>query len=121
MAPRGQLRAALALGAAGLALAACGTLHGKTPAPAAPVAEAPAPAAPAAPLIRPPPPAPPPAPQAKAGCVPRTLPRAPKYPDSDQALREAGGAADRYQLMAAGRLLRIQRLAELERTVEGCR
>jgi hypothetical protein len=53
--------------------------------------------------------------------VPRNLPHPPKYPDSDQALREAGGAADRYQLMAAGRLLRIQRLAELERTIEGCR
>jgi hypothetical protein len=53
--------------------------------------------------------------------VPRTLARPPKYPDTDQALREAGGAADRYQLMAAGRLLRIQRLAELERILEGCR
>jgi hypothetical protein len=53
--------------------------------------------------------------------VPRTLARPPKYPDTDQTLREAGGAADRYQLMAAGRLLRIQRLAELERILEGCR
>jgi hypothetical protein len=118
----GTARTALALGAASLALAACGTLKGKPPAPAAPVAETPTtPAAPAAPLIRPPlPPAPPAAP-AKASCVPRALPRSPKYPDSDQALRDAGGAADRYQLMAAGRLLRIQRLAELERVIEGCR
>jgi hypothetical protein len=61
-----------------------------------------------------------PAPQ-RTSCVPRALPRAPRYPDTDSALREAGGAADRYQLMAAGRLLRIQRLAELERVLEGCR
>jgi hypothetical protein len=53
--------------------------------------------------------------------VPKTLPRAPRYPDTDAALRDAGGAADRYQLMAAGRLLRGRRLAELERIVDGCR
>jgi hypothetical protein len=53
--------------------------------------------------------------------VPKTLPHPPKYPDTDVALREAGGAADRYQLLAAGRLLRIQRLNELEKTIDGCR
>ncbi|MDB5430410.1 MAG: hypothetical protein JWP35_1526, partial [Caulobacter sp.] len=58
---------------------------------------------------------------AKEACVPRSLPRAPKYPDTDAALRDAGGAADRYQLMAAGRLLRERRLADLEKVVEGCR
>ena len=57
----------------------------------------------------------------RSRCVPRGFPKAPKYPDSDAALRDAGGAADRYQLMAAGRLLRTRRLAELERIVEGCR
>ena len=59
--------------------------------------------------------------EAKARCVPRTLPRAPRYPDTDAALRDAGGAADRYQLMAAGRLLRMRRLADLEKVIEGCR
>jgi hypothetical protein len=54
-------------------------------------------------------------------CVPKTLPKAPKYPDTDTALRDAGGAADRYQLMAAGRILRERRLTELEKVVEGCR
>jgi hypothetical protein len=32
-----------------------------------------------------------------------------------------GGAADRYQLMAAGRILRARRLADLEKVVDGCR
>ena len=57
----------------------------------------------------------------KEACVPKTLSRAPKYPDTDAALRDAGGAADRYQLMAAGRLLRERRLADLEKVVDGCR
>ncbi|MCH1927855.1 hypothetical protein L6232_23965, partial [Shewanella sp. C31] len=47
-----------------------------------------------------------PAPQAARGCVPRTRGPPPRYPDSDAALRAAAGAADRYQLMAAGRLMR---------------
>jgi hypothetical protein len=57
----------------------------------------------------------------REACVPKSFARAPKYPDSDAALRDAGGAADRYQLLAAGRLLRLQRLADLEKIVEGCR
>jgi hypothetical protein len=57
----------------------------------------------------------------KEACIPKSFPRAPKYPDTDAALRDAGGAADRYQLMAAGRLLRDRRLADLERVVDGCR
>jgi hypothetical protein len=57
----------------------------------------------------------------KEACVPRALPGAPRYPDSDEALRNAGGAADRYQLLAAGRILRAKRLAMLERIVEACR
>lgn len=54
-------------------------------------------------------------------CVPRNLGAAPRYPDSDAALRNAAGAADRYQLMAAGRLMRQRRLEELERVIAGCR
>ena len=111
-----------AVAACALALGACASLRPK-PKPVAPdvtppPAPAPAPAAtsqPVAPLIvKVPVPV-------KEACVPKTLPRAPKYPDSDAALRDAGGAADRYQLMAAGRLLRDRRLAELEKVVEGCR
>jgi len=64
-------------------------------------------------VVRPPP--------VRASCVPRNFPRAPRYPDTDAALLAAPGAADRYQLMAAGRLMRERRLAELERVVEACR
>jgi hypothetical protein len=53
--------------------------------------------------------------------VPKSLGPPPRYPDSDVALRAAPGAADRYQLMAAGRILRDRRLDELERVVAGCR
>jgi hypothetical protein len=63
----------------------------------------------------------PPAGPARASCVPRTVSPAPRYPDTDAALRSAPGAADRYQLMAAGRLLRQRRLEELERILAGCR
>ncbi|RAK55210.1 hypothetical protein DJ017_12110 [Phenylobacterium soli] len=54
-------------------------------------------------------------------CVPEDLGPAPAYPDTDAALRDAGGAADRYQLLAAGRLLREQRLQKLEDVVKRCR
>lgn len=70
----------------------------------------------AAPVVLAPEPAPTPTP-----CIPRTLPQPPKYPDSDAALKAAPGAADRYQLMAAGRILRQKRLEELERAVAACR
>jgi hypothetical protein len=101
---------------AALALGACSVLGPKPEAPARPTEVAPPVAPPAEPArlaTRPPP--------MRQACVPRGLPRAPRYPDTDTALRNAGGAADRYQLMAAGRILRSQRLAELERIVEGCR
>jgi 2-oxoglutarate dehydrogenase E2 component (dihydrolipoamide succinyltransferase) len=110
--------AAIALAGCALALGACASLKpapASAPMAATPAAPAPAPVAPAAPVV-----VKAPAP-VKNACVPRTLPRAPKYPDTDAALRDAGGAADRYQLMAAGRLLRERRLAELEKVVEGCR
>jgi hypothetical protein len=54
-------------------------------------------------------------------CVPEDIGPPPAYPDSDAALRDAGGAADRYQLLAAGRLLREQRLQRLEEVVKRCR
>jgi hypothetical protein len=105
--------------AAALSLAACASVQKvvEAPAPApmpAIVAAAPATAPPPlAPVVRRVP--------VRIACVPRNLSAAPRYPDSDAALRAAGGAADRYQLMAAGRLMRERRLAELERVVEACR
>jgi len=54
-------------------------------------------------------------------CVPDDLGPPPAYPDSDTALRDAGGAADRYQLLAAGRILRQERLQHLEEIVRRCR
>lgn len=110
---------ALAAVMAGLALAGCQTMRRDKPKPV--VAEPP-PASvvllPKPAPLPPPPPAPAPAPKS---CVPRTLPAAPRYPDSDAALRNAPGAADRYQLLAAGRILRQERLEDLERVVAGCR
>jgi hypothetical protein len=112
-------RTAVALAACALALGACQTLKPSPPLHLA--------VPPAALIPPPPPPAPAPPPTVVTitaparSCVPKALPRAPKYPDTDAALRDAGGAADRYQLMAAGRILRERRLAELEKTVDGCR
>ena len=104
--------------ACGLAFSACASLKAKPPVvvpPApAPAINAPPTAVPTPPMVKIPLPM-------KNDCVPRGLARAPKYPDTDAALRDAGGAADRYQLMAAGRLLRQQRLAELEKVVDACR
>lgn len=54
-------------------------------------------------------------------CIPATLDAPPLYPDSTPALRAAAGPADRYQLLAAGRELRIYRLNELEALVAACR
>jgi hypothetical protein len=110
-----DVKAALAAAMSGvLLLGGCATV--KPPARAPAVAAAP-------PKPRPPPkavvvkvPVP-----VKTDCLPKAFPRAPSYPDTDAALLAAGGAADRYQLMAAGRILRDKRLAELEKVVDGCR
>lgn len=56
----------------------------------------------------------------KSPCVPATLGAAPAYPDTDEALRAAAGPAERYQLLAAGRPLRVARNNELETVVAGC-
>jgi len=102
-----------------MALAGCETLGARTalhkvePAPPPPVVH-----------VQPPPVVhvqPPGRPAAGRSCVPRTLAPPPRYPDTDAALRNAPGAADRYQLMAAGRLMRQKRLEELEKVVAGCR
>lgn len=54
-------------------------------------------------------------------CVPKNLAAPPVYVDSDEALKAAKGPAERYLLMAAGRLQRIARLGEVEPTIEICR
>ena len=54
-------------------------------------------------------------------CVPESLPGPPDYPDTDAALRQAPDAAARYGLIVAGRVLRIQRAAEAEPVIDGCR
>ncbi len=54
-------------------------------------------------------------------CVPANLSSLPPaYPDTDAALRAAEDAAERYQLMAAGRKDRIARLNELEPIIASC-
>jgi hypothetical protein len=108
------MRARLAALIIGLCLAGCTTVK---PAPALAVAEPPV----GSPVVEPPVTQPTVPPAARTSCVPRGFPHAPRYPDTDQALRAAGGAADRYQLLAAGRLARAKRLAELERLVDACR
>ncbi len=54
-------------------------------------------------------------------CVPAQLAAAPDYPDTAAKLKAAQDAAERYQLVVAGRELRIARLGELEPVVAGCR
>lgn len=115
--PYGALILAVVAGA--FVLGGCQTTRPKKIA-LPPPAAAPPPAPPP-PVVAPPVrPAPAPAP-APRSCVPRNLPPPPRYPDTDAALRNAPGAADRYQLLAAGRLLRQQRLEDLERVVQNCR
>ena len=106
----------LAAGAA-LALGGCQTLWRRKPPPAPAAAPAPPPKL----IILRPLATPPPKPVEQKPCVPKTLDPPPRYPDTDAALRAAGGAADRYQLMAAGRILRQQRLDELEKAIAACR
>lgn len=103
---------------AAMTLAGCQTLRRETAKPLPSPPPAPPPVV-VVPKPQPPPPPPPPPPQ--KSCVPRSLPPAPRYPDTDAALRSAPGAADRYQLLAAGRILRQDRLNDLERVIAGCR
>ena len=56
-----------------------------------------------------------------ASCVPESLPGPPAYPDTPEAIRAAPDAAARTALIFAGRELRIQRSAEVEPVIAGCR
>lgn len=53
-------------------------------------------------------------------CVPKELGPPPTYVDSDEALRNAAGPAERYQLIYAGRVQRNARLGEVEPVVASC-
>lgn len=54
-------------------------------------------------------------------CVPETYDaKRPDYPDSDAALKAAADAAERYQLLWAGRPLRQAREKENEAVISGC-
>jgi hypothetical protein len=54
-------------------------------------------------------------------CIPPTLNLDPTFPDTDSALRASPGAADMLQLLAAGRLLRVQTMAEWRAALLACR
>lgn len=54
-------------------------------------------------------------------CVPKSLTGPPSYPDTDKAIKNAAGPGDMLQLLAAGRVLRQQRLAEVEPVLSACR
>jgi hypothetical protein len=53
-------------------------------------------------------------------CVPANLGDAPAYPDNDAALRAATPEV-RYGLIAAGRVLRVQRQSLTEPVIKRCR
>lgn len=55
-----------------------------------------------------------------AACVPDTLGPPPAYVDTNPVLRAAADAAERYQLVLAGREQRIARLNEVEPIVAAC-
>ena len=54
-------------------------------------------------------------------CIPKNLKARPTYPDTDEALVAAAGPDERYQLVTAGRALRVPRADLLEQIVSGCR
>jgi hypothetical protein len=58
-----------------------------------------------------------PVPQA---CVPKGMKGPPVYVDSDDALRKAKDAAERYQLLYGGRIQRVARLGEVEPVIASC-
>ena len=54
------------------------------------------------------------------GCVPANMSAPPVYPDTDDALKAAIDAAERYQLLYAGRKVRVARLSEIEPVIATC-
>lgn len=56
-----------------------------------------------------------------AACIPSDLNLDPTYPDTDAALRATAGPDDMLTLLAAGRLLRVQTLAEWRAALKACK
>lgn len=54
-------------------------------------------------------------------CVPEMLSGPPEYVDTDEALLTAAGPENRFSLLAAGRIQRIQRQAKTEPVLQACR
>lgn len=54
-------------------------------------------------------------------CVPTNVPPQPVTPDTDETLRGAPGAEDRYQMVIAGRALLRAWLAIVTPVLEGCK
>lgn len=54
-------------------------------------------------------------------CVPPGVAAAPEYPDTRDKLLALDEGPERYRLIAAGRLLRDQRLAVVEPIIKSCR
>ncbi len=54
------------------------------------------------------------------GCIPPNMAGPPVYPDTETALKAAIDAAARYQLLWAGRTLRVARLGEVEPVIAAC-
>lgn len=54
-------------------------------------------------------------------CVDKNFPAPPTYSDSDKALREAGGADVRLQLLIQGRSERIARERKVEQVINACK
>lgn len=53
-------------------------------------------------------------------CVPKELGAPPVYVDSDSILQKAADAAERFQLLFAGRMQREARLNEIEPVILSC-
>lgn len=54
-------------------------------------------------------------------CVPARTPGSTAFVGTDAALKSAAGPEDRFQLLAAGRVQRNQRLAIVEPILKSCR
>jgi hypothetical protein len=56
-----------------------------------------------------------------AKCVPANFRDPPAFPDTDEAIRSAPGPGELLQLLAAGRVLYRQWIAEAVPVISGCR
>lgn len=54
-------------------------------------------------------------------CVPSNVQKEPAYSDTNDALKTAPDAAERYQLLIIGRQQRMARLSEIEPVIRECK